>query len=173
MATSMTARNWIGYLCESLVASGAMPTWEAAAYLTDNLFGEAPNLRLHETKAPYEAASQFFQRVYSPLVEAAERAVDLPASSMIHIFTDISRQLGSPGGLFPRRKQAASIALVGRRAGLEPRVRRCRRFQCLGGRALPVDQGGARSRGGQDPAGRAAGSHHIVLSAEPRGLSWQ
>ena len=90
METFMTARNWIGYLCESLVASGAMPTWEAAAYLTDNLFGEAPNLRLHETKAPYEAASQFFQRVYSPLVEAAGRAVDLPASSMIHIFTDIS-----------------------------------------------------------------------------------
>ncbi len=90
MATSMTARNWIGYLCESLVASGAMPTWEAAAYLTNNLFVEAPNLRLHETKAPYEATSQFLQRVYSPIVEAAGRAVDLPASSMIHIFTDIS-----------------------------------------------------------------------------------
>jgi len=90
MATPITARNWIGYLCESLVASGAMPTWEATAYLTDNLFGEAPNLRLHETKAPYEATSQLLQRVYSPIVEAAGRAVDLPAPSMIHIFTDIS-----------------------------------------------------------------------------------
>lgn len=90
METPIAARNWIGYLCESLVASGAMPTWEAANYLTDNLFGEAPNLRLHETKAPYEAISQFLQRVYSPIVEAAGRSVDLPASSMIHIFTDIS-----------------------------------------------------------------------------------
>lgn len=90
MATPTTARNWIGYLCESLVSSGAMPTWEAAAYLTDNLFGEAPNLRLHETKAPYEATSRFLQRVYSPIVEAAGRRVDLPALSMIHIFTDIS-----------------------------------------------------------------------------------
>jgi len=90
MASPITARNWIGYLCESLVASGTMPTWEATAYLTDNLFGEAPNLRLHETKAPYEATSQLLQRVYSPIVEAAGRAVDLPAPSMIHIFTDIS-----------------------------------------------------------------------------------
>lgn len=34
--------------------------------------------------------SQFLHRVYSPIVEAATRAVELPASSMIHIFTDIS-----------------------------------------------------------------------------------
>ena len=39
-------RNWIAYLCESLVTSGAMPTWEAATYLTENLFGEKPNPRL-------------------------------------------------------------------------------------------------------------------------------
>lgn len=90
METPIVARNWIGYLCESLVASGAMPTWEAANYLTDNLFGAVTNFRLHETKAPYEAISQFLQRVYSPIVEAAGRAVDLPSSSMIHIFTDIS-----------------------------------------------------------------------------------
>ncbi|MGH7164132.1 MAG: hypothetical protein ACREIS_01245 [Nitrospiraceae bacterium] len=90
MRTSAVSRNWIGYLCESLVATGAMPTWEAAEYLTANLFGEAPNSRLHETKAPYEAISKFLQRVYSPLVEAATRSVDLPASSMIHIFTDVS-----------------------------------------------------------------------------------
>ena len=83
-------RNWIGYLCESLVASGAMPSWEAATYLTENLFGGAPNARLHETKAPYEAISQFLNRVYSPIVEAATRTVALPDSSMIHIFTDIS-----------------------------------------------------------------------------------
>ena len=28
-------RNWIAYLCESLVTSGVMPTWEAATYLTE------------------------------------------------------------------------------------------------------------------------------------------
>jgi hypothetical protein len=85
-----TSRNWIAYLCESLVSTGAMPSWEAAAYFTENLFGEAPNQRLHESKAPYESTSLFLTRVYSPIVEAATRAVDLPASAMIHIFTDIS-----------------------------------------------------------------------------------
>lgn len=90
MQTTVRPRNWMGYLCESLVSTGAMPSWEAADYLTENLFGASPNPRLHETKAPYEAISQFLQRVYNPLVEAATRAVSLPDSSMIHIFTDIS-----------------------------------------------------------------------------------
>ena len=67
-----------------------MPSWEAAEYFTKNLFGDAPNAGLHEAKAPYEAISQFLQRVYSPIVEAATRTVDLPASAMIHVFTDIS-----------------------------------------------------------------------------------
>ncbi len=84
------SRNWLGYLCESQMSNGAMPSWEAAAYFTDNLFGEAPNPRLHESKSPYESISLFLQRVYNPIVEAATRAVDLPASSMIHVFTDIS-----------------------------------------------------------------------------------
>ena len=90
MLTTKAPRNWIGYLCESLVESGAMPSWEATTYLTENLFGDAPNPRLHETKAPYEAISQFLNRVYSPIVEAATREVALPDRSMIHIFTDIS-----------------------------------------------------------------------------------
>ena len=90
MKSSVVARNWIGYLCESLVSSGAMPTWEANKYLTDNLFGEGPNHHLHESKAPYESISTFLHRVYSPLVEAATRAVEMPEASMIHIFTDIS-----------------------------------------------------------------------------------
>ena len=90
MKTSNAVRNWIAYLAESLVSSGAMPTWEAAAYLTNNLFGDSPNPRLHETKAPYEAIYQFLHRVYGPLVEAAARSVAMPPSSMIHIFTDIS-----------------------------------------------------------------------------------
>lgn len=89
-AAPQASRNWISYLCEALVSTGAMPSWEAAAYFTDNLFGEAPNPRLHESKSPYEAISLFLQRVYNPIVEAATRALDLPASSMIHVFTDIS-----------------------------------------------------------------------------------
>jgi len=90
MKKSDASRHWLAYLCESLVVSGAMPTWEAAEYLTKNLFGETPNPRLHETKAPYEAISQFLHRIYNPIVEAATRSVALPPSSMIHIFTDIS-----------------------------------------------------------------------------------
>lgn len=90
VAVNPVSRNWIGYLCEALVAGGAMPSWEAASYVTDNLFGESPNPRLHETKAPYEAISQFLHRIYNPIVEAATRAVDLPAAAMLHTFTDVS-----------------------------------------------------------------------------------
>lgn len=89
-AAPQASRNWISYLCEALVSTGAMPSWEAAAYFTDNLFGDAPNPRLHESKSPYEATSLFLQRVYNPIVEAATRAIDMPAASMIHVFTDIS-----------------------------------------------------------------------------------
>lgn len=83
-------RNWIAYLCESLVASGVMPTWEAATYLTENLFGEKPNPRLLSTTNAYEVTSQFLQRLYHPLVEAATRDIALPNGSMLHVFTDIS-----------------------------------------------------------------------------------
>lgn len=90
MSTCVNTRNWLAYLCESMVAGGAMPSWEAADYLTGNLFGESPNPRLHDTKSPYEATSQFLQRLYNPLVEAATREVELPSSAMVHAFTDIS-----------------------------------------------------------------------------------
>ena len=83
-------RNWIAYLCESLVTSGVMPTWEAATYLTENLFGEKPNPRLLSTTNAYEVTSQFLQRLYHPLVEAASRDITLPEGSMLHVFTDIS-----------------------------------------------------------------------------------
>ncbi|MCS6306478.1 MAG: hypothetical protein H8K07_22870 [Nitrospira sp.] len=83
-------RNWIAYLCESLVASGAMPTWEAATYLTENLFGEKPNPRLLTPANPHEVTAQFLHRLYQPLVEAASREILLPSGSMLHIFTDIS-----------------------------------------------------------------------------------
>ncbi len=90
MTSSAVKRNWVGYICESLVASGSMATWDATEYVTGNLFGDAPNPRLHEAKAPYEAIWQFLHRMYSPIVEAASREIDLPTPSMIHIFTDVS-----------------------------------------------------------------------------------
>ena len=83
-------RNWIAYLCESLVTSGVMPTWEAATYLTENLFGEKPNPRLLSTTNAYEVTSQFLQRLYHPLVEAASRDITLPDGARLHVFTDIS-----------------------------------------------------------------------------------
>ena len=83
-------RNWIAYLCEHLASSGMMPTWEAATYLTDNLFGDKPNPRLLRTASPYEDTTQLLHRLYQPLVGAATRDVPLPAASMIHVFTDVS-----------------------------------------------------------------------------------
>ena len=83
-------RNWIAYLCESLVASGTMPTWEAATYLTENLFGEKPNPRLLTSANPHEVTAQLLHRLYQPIVEAASREVMLSSYSMLHIFTDIS-----------------------------------------------------------------------------------
>lgn len=85
-----TTRNWIAYLCESLVTSGVMPTWEAATYLTENLFGENPNPRLLSATNAYEVTSQFLQRLYHPLVEAASRDITLPDGAGLHVFTDIS-----------------------------------------------------------------------------------
>ena len=83
-------RNWIAYLCEYLVTSGVMPTWEAATYLTENLFGEKPNPRLLGTINAYEMTSQFLQCLYRPLVEAASRNITLPDGAMLHVFTDTS-----------------------------------------------------------------------------------
>ncbi|NWF72530.1 MAG: hypothetical protein HXY51_05700 [Nitrospirae bacterium] len=83
-------RNWVAYLCEFLVTSGVMPTWEAATYLTENLFGEKPNPRLLGTINAYEMTSQFLQRLYRPLVEAASRDITLPDGAILHVFTDAS-----------------------------------------------------------------------------------
>jgi len=84
------SRNWMSYLMDALVNSGAMPTWEAVEYLTNNLVGQAPNPNLHHSKSPYETIQQFLHRIYGPIVEAASRAVELPPQAMIHMFTDIS-----------------------------------------------------------------------------------
>ncbi|SLM49301.1 conserved protein of unknown function [Nitrospira japonica] len=83
-------RNWIAYLCEALVTSGSMPTWEAATYLTEHLFGEKPNPRLLGTTNAFEVTVQFLRRMYHPLVEAASRDVTLPQGAQLHVFTDVS-----------------------------------------------------------------------------------
>lgn len=87
---SGATRNWIAYLCESLVTSGEMPTWEAATYLTEHLFGENPNPRLLGTTNAHEVTAQFLRRLYHPLAEAASRELTLPPGAMLHVFTDIS-----------------------------------------------------------------------------------
>jgi hypothetical protein len=89
-STQQIDRNWLAYLMDSLVNSGAMPSWEATEYLTSNLIGEGPNTQLHESKSPYETIQQFLHRIYGPIVEAASRSVYLPKESMIHMYTDIS-----------------------------------------------------------------------------------
>jgi hypothetical protein len=108
------SRNWIAYLCEALVTSGAMPTWEAATYLTENLFGERPNPRLLSPSNPYEVTAQFLRRLYHPIAEAASREVNLPQSSMLHIFTDVSLT-GNSGVLvvfFPGQQKAQHLVLL-------------------------------------------------------------
>jgi hypothetical protein len=84
------SRNWLAYLCESLVTSGVMPTWEAATYLTENLFGERPNPHLLTPVNPHELTRQFLQRLYQPLVEAATRDVTLSPTATLHLFIDLS-----------------------------------------------------------------------------------
>ena len=97
MAKKLTAvrprkktRNWIAYHCEALVASGAMPTWEAATYLTENFFGEKPNPRLLTPPNPHEVTTHFLRYLYQPILEAASREVVLPSQTSLHLFMDIS-----------------------------------------------------------------------------------
>lgn len=97
MAKKLTAvrprtkrRNWIAYHCEALVTSGVMPTWEAATYLTENLFGEKPNPRLLTPPNPHEVTAHFLRYLYQPLLEAASREVVLSPPASLHLFTDIS-----------------------------------------------------------------------------------
>ncbi len=121
MAKRMTAvrkrprsRNWIAYLCEALVSSGTMPTWEAATYLTENLFGEKPNPRLLTPTNPHEVTVQLLHRLYPPIVEAASRDVPLPSASMVHIFTDISLTGNSAVliVLFPGRNSPQQLLML-------------------------------------------------------------
>ncbi|MCA9472178.1 MAG: hypothetical protein MRJ96_15340 [Nitrospirales bacterium] len=79
-----------------------------------NLTGESPNPNLHDSKSPYEAIQQFLHRVYGPIVEAASRTMELPASGMIHMFTDISL-IGKSAVLvvyFPGNNQPHQLLLL-------------------------------------------------------------
>ena len=84
------SRNWISYHTDALINARAMPSWEAADYLTQYLFEDSPNTKLLEAKAPYEEIAQFLQRIYGPIVEAATRQVPTQTSARIQIYTDIS-----------------------------------------------------------------------------------
>ena len=84
------SRNWISYHTDALVNARAMPSWEAADYLTENLFHDSPNTKLLEAKVPHEEIAQFLQRIYGPIVEAAERQVPSQGSVRVHVYTDIS-----------------------------------------------------------------------------------
>jgi len=108
------SRNWIAYLCEALVTAGVMPTWEAATYLTENLFGERPNPRLLGPSNPYEVTSQFLNRLYQPIVEAASREVHLPSPCRLHMFTDISLTGNSAVlvVLFARQHQPQQLVML-------------------------------------------------------------
>jgi len=112
--TVSESRNWMPYLMDSLVNSGAMPAWEALDYLTTNLIGEAPNAKLHHSKSPYETIQQFLHRVYGPIVEAASRTVQIPSPAMIHMFTDISL-MGKSAVLvvyYPGQNQSHQLLLL-------------------------------------------------------------
>ena len=88
--TTRCARNWISYVTDAMVNANALPAGEAIEYLTQNLFGESPNRRLHEAKVPHEAVAQFLQRLYAPLLEAASRDANVPAGAVTRLFTDVS-----------------------------------------------------------------------------------
>lgn len=112
--TRSQSRNWMSYLMDALVNSGAMPAWDAVEYLTSHLIGEAPNLHLHHSKSPYENIQQFLHRIYSPIVEAASRSVEIPRQAMIHMFTDISL-MGKSAVLvvyFPGQNQPHQLLLL-------------------------------------------------------------
>ena len=108
------SKYWMSYLLDSLVNSGALPSWEALEYLTSHLLGDSPNQHLHNSKSPYEAIQQFLNRVYGPIVEAASRTVDVPEEAMIHMFTDISL-IGKSAVLvvyFPGKNQPHQLLLL-------------------------------------------------------------
>ena len=107
-------RNWLAYLCEALVTSGVMPTWEAATYLTENLFGEKPNPRLLTPSNPHEITAQLLHRIYHPIVEAATRDIMLPSPFLVHIFTDISLTGNSAVlvVLFPGRQKPETLLML-------------------------------------------------------------
>ena len=88
--TTQSRRNWISYLADALINARTMPSWEAAEYLTENLFAASPNTKLLEAKVPHEEVAQFLQRIYAPIAEAAARDAGTEECSRVQVFTDIS-----------------------------------------------------------------------------------
>lgn len=84
------ARHWLAYVCETAIEAGELPSWESVPYFCDQLFGERPNPYLLQSARPYEASLTFLQRLYRPIVEAAAKGVEIPASAMLHVFVDVS-----------------------------------------------------------------------------------
>ena len=88
--TTQSPRNWISYLADALINTRTMPSWEAADYLTENLFAASQNTKLLEAKVPYEEVGQFLQRIYGLIMEAAARDADTQDASRVQVFTDVS-----------------------------------------------------------------------------------
>ena len=84
------SRHWLAYVCETAIEAGELPSRESVPYFCDQLFGERPNPHLLQTARPYEASLTFLQRLYRPIVEAAAREIEMPASAMLHVFVDVS-----------------------------------------------------------------------------------
>ena len=85
---TQSARNWISYLADALIDARSMPSWEAADYLTDNLFDASPNTKLLEAKEPHEAVAQFLQRIYGPIVEAAASDLEFKDGTQFTLVTN-------------------------------------------------------------------------------------
>jgi hypothetical protein len=83
-------RHWLSYVCESVIEAGDLPSWEAVPYFCDQLFSERSNPNILQAERPYEASQTLLQRLYRPIVEAAAREVEMPASAMLHVFVDVS-----------------------------------------------------------------------------------
>ena len=90
MSSSVITRNWIGLICESFVSSGQLPTWEAAEYLTENLFGDVPNPHFHGCPSPTDAMSFFLKGIYHPIAGTAFRDAGLANETAFHVFIDVS-----------------------------------------------------------------------------------
>ena len=88
MLSPLATKNWIGLICDSLVSSGQLSTWEATDYLTKNLFGDRPNPHFLNSPTPIEEMSFFLKGLYHPIVGAAFRDTGFPDDATFQVFID-------------------------------------------------------------------------------------